>query len=387
MLRLGLICDFVEENWPSMDLVAEMLWTHLQSPRWPNVRAELVRPSMIRRFGRLPLINRKRTAFNADRLLNRFWDYPRHLRNRLGEFDGFHICDHSYAHLVHELPAERTGVYCHDLDCFRCLVEPKAEPRPRWFRAMSRRILRGLQQAAVVFCSTRTTQRRILELGLVDPSRLVCAPYGISPPTASLLQTANSETTQAASGASDLPGSGLSSFLLHVGSCIPRKRIDVLLKVFAELKARFPELQLVQIGGEWTPDQQKQIRRLNITGSIYQQRGIDRQTLRGLYRQARLVLQPSEAEGFGLPVLEALASGAIVVASDIPVLREVGGDGAVYCPVADISNWALTIEEILRDPRVAPDQARRLAQAQRFSWDRHAETILQAYRPTRRAAA
>src|SRR6266571_3028886 len=168
MFRLGLVCDFVEENWPSMDLVAEMLGTHLQSSRWPNVWAELVRPSMIRRFDRLPLVNRKRTTFNADRLLNRFWDYPRHLRNRLGDFDCFHICDHSYAHLIHELPADRTGVYCHDLDCFRCLLEPDRERRPRWFRAMSRRILRGMQKAAAVFCSTRITERRILQLGLVD---------------------------------------------------------------------------------------------------------------------------------------------------------------------------------------------------------------------------
>ncbi len=387
-LRLALICDLHEENWPSMDLVAEMLWTHLQSPRWPDVQVERIRPVMVRRFGRLPLINKKRMALNADRLLNRFWDYPRHLRSRLGEFDYFHICDHSYAHLVHELPAERTGVFCHDLDCFRCLLEPKAEPRPRWFRAMSRRILAGLQKAAIVFCSTRTTERRIVELGLVETSRLVCAPYGVSAPFAFALHTANGATTQAASGASnrtasgarDRPGFLLSSFLLHVGSCIPRKRIDVLLHVFAKLKARFPELQLVQVGGEWTRDQREQIKRLDITKAVYQQRGIDRRTLAGLYRQSRIVLQPSEAEGFGLPVLEALAAGAIMVASDIPVLREVGGDGIVYCPVADIANWAGTIEKLLHDPSMAPDRIRRLAQAQRFSWDRHAETILQAYR-------
>jgi glycosyltransferase involved in cell wall biosynthesis len=244
---------------------------------------------------------------------------------------------------------------------------------------MSRRILHGLQKAAVVFCSTRTTQRRILELGLVDPKRLVYAPYGVSPPFASSLQALSGATDLAANGANNRPGTDFSSFLLHVGSCIPRKRIDVLLSVFAELKARFSELQLVQIGGEWTREQQEQIKRLDITRDVYQQRGIDRRNLGRLYRQARVVLQPSEAEGFGLPVLEALASGAIVVASDIPVLREVGGDGAVYCPVADISNWVLTIEKILHDSQVAPDRARRLAQAQRFSWDRHAEIILQAY--------
>src|SRR5713101_3115207 len=90
MIRLGLICDFLEENWPSMDLVAEMLYS--QIPRWPDVRVERIRPPMNWRLTRLPLITKSRFAFNGDRLLNRFWDFPRHLRSRLAEFDGFHIC-------------------------------------------------------------------------------------------------------------------------------------------------------------------------------------------------------------------------------------------------------------------------------------------------------
>jgi glycosyltransferase involved in cell wall biosynthesis len=324
------------------------------------------------------LIKKKNAAFNADRLLNRFWDYPKHVRSRLQDFDYFHICDHSYAHLVHELPADRTGVYCHDLDCFRCLLDPDHEHRPRWFRAMSRRILRGMQKAAVVFCSTRITERRILQLGLIDQTRLLYAPYGISPEFVP-------STHCSASEASHRPGND--SFLLHVGSCIPRKRIDVLLEVFAEVRTRLPELQLVQVGGHWTGEQLQQMTRLGIASAVRQFSGLDRETLAQFYRQARIVLQPSEAEGFGLPLIEALACGATVVASDIPVLREVGGDAVVYCPVADVPRWAATIEKLLLDPAQAPDRNRRLAQAQHYSWDRHAETILHAYLSKRRAAA
>lgn len=388
-LRLGLICDYAEENWPSMDLVAEMLWEHLQRPRrpgvgWPtsvsdrslshrsDIHVERIRPSMYRRLTRIPFIAKSQVAFNADRLLNRSWDYPRHLRSRVRDFDYFHICDHSYAHLVHELPADRTGVYCHDLDCFRCLLNPCAEPRPRWFRAMSRRILRGLQKAAVVFCSTRITQQRIRQLALVDPARLIYAPYGIS--------LEFTPSLQMASGASHRPNSGEDPFFLHVGSCIPRKRIDVLLEVFAGVKSQFPQLRLVQVGGIWTRDQQEQIQRLGIASAIRQQSGIDRWTLSDLYRQARVVLQPSEMEGFGLPVLEALACGAVVVASDIPALREVGGVGAIYCSVADIPQWVDTINKLILDPAVAPDRARRIDQARRFSWEKHATVILDAYR-------
>jgi glycosyltransferase involved in cell wall biosynthesis len=377
-MRLGLVCDFVEENWSSMDLVAEMLWTHLQGSGGSGVRAERIRPAMIRRATRLPWIKKKNAAFNADRLLNRFWDYPKHLRSRLQDFDYFHICDHSYAHLVHELPADRTGVYCHDLDCFRCLLEPDHERRPRWFQAMSQRILRGMQKAAVVFCSTRITERQILQLGLIDQTRLIYAPYGISPEFVS-------SPNCPASGASHRPGND--SFLLHVGSCIPRKRIDVLLEVFAKVRTGLPELRLVQVGGKWTGEQLQQMTRLGIASAVRQFSGLERETLAQLYRQARIVLQPSEAEGFGLPLIEALACGSMVVASDIPVLREVGGDAVLYCPVADVPRWAATIEKLLLDPAQAPDRNRRLAQAQHYSWDRHAQTILQAYLSKRKAAA
>ena len=58
--------------------------------------------------------------------------------------------------------AERTVVTCHDLDTFRCLLEPSREPRPRWFRAMARRILTGFQKAAVVVCDSEATRQAVL---------------------------------------------------------------------------------------------------------------------------------------------------------------------------------------------------------------------------------
>ena len=141
---MAVLCDYPEEGWPSMDLCAEMLLSQLGNCHADRVRAVKYCPSFRRRLGRLVPAMGRWWGENADRLLNRFWDYPHHLRPRRKEFDAFHICDHSYAHLVHALPAERTGVYCHDLDAFRCLLEPGLEPRPRWFRAMARRGIRTI---------------------------------------------------------------------------------------------------------------------------------------------------------------------------------------------------------------------------------------------------
>src|SRR5262249_58441189 len=97
---------------------------------------------------------------NADRLLNRFWDYPRLLGRlaRRGGFDLFHLVDHSYAQLVLALPPGRVVVTCHDLDAFRCLLEPGREPRPAWFRAMARRTLGGLRRAAFIACDSEATR-------------------------------------------------------------------------------------------------------------------------------------------------------------------------------------------------------------------------------------
>src|SRR5262249_46580552 len=119
--RLAILADYPEEGWPSMDLFAEVLLR--QGAAAGPLRVERVCPPFRRRFTRLPVLGRRGIAFNADRLLNRFCDYPRQMRRQRSAFDFFHLCDHSYAQLLHELPPDRTGVFCHDLDTFRCLLE------------------------------------------------------------------------------------------------------------------------------------------------------------------------------------------------------------------------------------------------------------------------
>jgi hypothetical protein len=169
-----------------MDLCAEMLLAHLGSGSDDSLRPERICPTFRRRFTRLPIFGGRRSAFNADRLFNRHCDFPSHLRRIQAssprrEFDAFHVVDHSYAQLVHALPADRTGVYLHDLDAFRSLLEPNREPRPRWFRLMMRRVLTGLQKAALVFYSTAAVRSQVELHGLLDPTRLVHAPYGVCP--------------------------------------------------------------------------------------------------------------------------------------------------------------------------------------------------------------
>lgn len=363
-MRTALICDYPEEQWQSMNLCSQMLLDHWHADsRW---QLDPICPSFQHRFTRFSVIGTRKAAFNGDRLLNRFWDYPNYLKKIANQFDVFHVCDHTYAQLVHELPANRTGVYCHDIDAFRSLIEPEREPRPRWYRAMSQRILDGLQKAAIVFYSTQTVRQQLEQYQLVNPGRLVHAPYGIAPEFSIEDIELLPETIQ-------------SPFVLHVGSCIPRKRIDVLLDVFAELNRFYPELQLVKVSGEWTEEQNQQLDQLNIRSKTIHLQNLPTSTIAALYRRAEVVLLTSEAEGFGLPLIESLACGAIAIVSDLPVFREVAQDAALYCPVGDISAWVNAIVTVLNHPNQAPARSRRLEIASQYSWQRHADTIRQAY--------
>ncbi|NBD07488.1 glycosyltransferase family 4 protein [Corallococcus silvisoli] len=360
-----------EEGWPSMDLVGEALAEGLTA--FPaEVDVARVRPSIPRVLRGLPRVGSRKAAFNGDRLLTRFGLYPtRLLRERRGP-DAFHVVDHTYAQLVHALPADRTGVFCHDLDAFRSVLEPHREPRSAWFRLMARTTLKGLERAAIVFHGTQQVREELLAHSVVPPERLVWAPYGVSP------EYRPAPVPGDASDAVLAPLHGR-PYLLHVGSAIRRKRLDVLFDVFAALRARHPDLMLVQQGGDLDTAQQARVARLGLEDALLRPPRQERATLAGLYRKARAVLVPSEAEGFGLPVIEALACGVPVVASDLPVLREVGADACTYCPVGDVAAWTDTVDALLTGRGPAPEPETRRARAARFTWSAHARTVLDAY--------
>src|SRR5262249_37885404 len=138
--------------------------------------------------------------------------------------------------------------------------------------------------------------------------------------------------------------------LLHVGTNIPRKRVDVLLDVAAAVRRSLPGARLVKVGGALPPDLARRAESLGLAGGVVELPFLDWPTLAAVYRRASLVLLPSEAEGFGLPAAEALACGVPMLASDLPALREVGGDVPVYRPVGDVASWAAAALTLLDLP-------------------------------------
>jgi glycosyltransferase involved in cell wall biosynthesis len=378
--RIAVLRDFPEEQWPSMDLVGEMLLAQLRERHPHELEVLDLCPRMTRRVTRLPGVARTWSAHTADRLLNRFWDYPRLARAHREMADVFHVVDHSYSQLVHELPAERTVVTCHDLDTFRCLIEPSRERRSLAFRAMMRRTLGGLRKAAIVTCDTAVVRDELIAHGLVAPDRLRVVHNGVHP-------ACSPEPDAAAdAAAAQLLGPEQGALeILHVGSTAPRKGIDVLLRIVAAVRASMgSRVRLVRVGGPLTADQQTLARRLGIADVVVSLPFLSRPVLAAVYRRASVVLVPSRAEGFGLPVVEAMACGAAVVASDLAALRETGGNAATYCPVGDVREWHNVIVELLlhQNTRVGQDASRRRAaveHASQFSWRAYARQMESIY--------
>jgi glycosyltransferase involved in cell wall biosynthesis len=154
--------------------------------------------------------------------------------------------------------------------------------------------------------------------------------------------------------------------------------------VFAEVRKQIANVRLLRIGERLTSEQRQLARNLGVESSIVELSGLDREVLAAAYRRAALLLHTAEAEGFGLPVIEAMACGCPVIASDLPVLREVGGMAASYCAVGDIEGWKNTILAAIQgspkhQEKSKLERERGFSNAARFSWSENAARTAGVY--------
>jgi len=374
-LNVAVVADLLEERWPSMDLMADMLMTH------PGTNGSTFRPALIRpEFGTtLSSVMRREQGEpppTIQRIAHRFWSYPRWLRQQPAA-DVYHIVDHSYAHLAHVLPADRVVVTCHDIDAFRTLL-PGEQRESTLPRALVKRVLTGLQRAAAIVCDSEATRSELLANALVPADRTSVVPIAVHP-ACTAVPDLDADATAAV-----LTGRTGPADLLHVGSTIPRKRIETLLEITARVAEKRPDAKLWRVGGPLTEAQRARACQLGVAHSIVTLPFVTRPVLAALYRRAALVLLPSEREGFGLPVIEAMACGTPIVCSDLTVLREVGGDAAEYCDPDDAAEWSTRIDALLAERDRSPAQwgARQQAgigRASEFTWQRYASDMHDVY--------
>jgi glycosyltransferase involved in cell wall biosynthesis len=375
-IRVAICADYPEEGWPSMDRVAANLVRHLAGEAAEMVDAQVVCPPFRRGATKLTSAH---PARKVDRAFNRIVAYPRYLGRLRADFDVFHVVDHSYSWLVHALPRHRTIVTCHDLDAFRSVLAPAEERRSTLFRAATRRLLAGLQQAALISCDTAAVRRELIAHGIARPEQALVAPIGVG---CEFSPEADPDADDVAAALLQDRSNGLD--VLHVGSAAPRKRVDFLLTCCAEVRRVLPGLRLLRAGGPFTVEQQRLVHALGLDDAVLVLPHIDDRVLAAVYRRAALVLLPSDREGFGLPVVEALACGTPVVATDLPVLREVGGRAVAFCTSGQAADWVQTVSALLRERVERPTEWQRrreagIKHARQFSWKTFSQAMAAAY--------
>lgn len=172
-------------------------------------------------------------------------------------------------------------------------------------------------------------------------------------------------------------------YLLSVGTLEPRKNIEGLLEAFARVARELPH-QLILVGQDgWSVAPiHRLLRDPRLAGRVRRVGYVEtHHDLAAFYAAAEALVFPSHYEGFGLPVLEAMASGCPVIASNRASIPEVGGDAARYVDPDDIDGLAATLRLVAgHDDLRERMSAAGLAQAKRFSWDTCAAETAALYR-------
>lgn len=176
-------------------------------------------------------------------------------------------------------------------------------------------------------------------------------------------------------------------YIFFVGTSEPRKGLDVLLAAFEEIAAGDEQVELWLAGqsGWGVSDVEARLASHPFARRIRRLGFVDDELLPALFRRARAATYPSRGEGFGLPVLEAMACGASVVTTRGTVMAEIAGDSAQLVPVGDAEALALSLLEVLQssDDERARRASRARARAELYTWEACVEQHLSAYAQAR----
>ncbi|MDX6690813.1 MAG: hypothetical protein QOG15_2270 [Solirubrobacteraceae bacterium] len=197
--------------------------------------------------------------------------------------------------------------------------------------------------------------------------KVVVAPMGVAP------------AFDGGPGSASLPdGVPAEGFVLAVGTLEPRKNLPRLVEAFRRLPGALQSAHPLVVTGRIGWEASETVASLDALGDRAVRTGfVPDAQLAALYRHCGVFAYPSLGEGFGLPVLEAMAAGAPVLTSDRSSLPEVGGDAVAYCDPEDVGSIASGLEALLTD--AGRREALRAAGPERaagFTWERTAEVVV-----------
>ena len=177
-------------------------------------------------------------------------------------------------------------------------------------------------------------------------------------------------------------------YLLYVGTERPRKNLGTLLRAFAILKkdtSAFIHFKLLKVGSAGRTDEFRrrtisEVRHLGLEGEVIFVDWVSDEDLAGYYSSATALVMPSLYEGFGLPLIEAMACGCPVIASNSSSLPEVAGDAGLLIDPHDPHGLAEAMRQVITEPALRAELIEKgFKRTQRFSWERAAQETLQVY--------
>jgi glycosyltransferase involved in cell wall biosynthesis len=265
-----------------------------------------------------------------------------------------------------------TVVTVHDLSFLRF---PDAFRRPNraYLSALTRLSAR---RATRVIVGAESTRRDVIELCGVQPARVVTVPYGVTDAFAPAAR-AEVEEFRRRKGLPD-------QFILFLGTLEPRKNIGRLIEAYAALRERIasPPALVIAGGKGWFYENLfSQVSRLGLGADVLFTGYVPGEELVWWYRSALMFVFPSLFEGFGLPVLEALACGTPTITSNLSSLPEVAGNAALLVDPYDTEGLVRAMVSLLNEPELRAELSKAgVRQAEQFPWSRTARETAAVYR-------
>lgn len=283
-----------------------------------------------------------------------------------GRLDLFHAPDFV---LPPVMPTTRTLVTIHDLS----FVRLPTFTMPGMSRYLNRWVPHSVQRADHVIAVSEATRQDIIELYHAPAHKVTVLPHGISPDFAPVIEPARLHDLRRRYGLDNWP------FILSLGTIQPRKNYPRLIQALARLEA---DCHLVIVGSEgWDCETvYNEVTRWGLKERVHFLGYVADADLPALYSAATIFAYPSLYEGFGLPVLEALACGTPVVAANASALPEVVGSAGLLVDPYQVEELAAALAHLLTD---SADRARLGQAGQRqaagFRWDNTAQGVLRLY--------
>jgi len=350
MVSIRLWRDYPAEGWHSMNRYAESLYlAFIQEALSADIDMFMPPDPWPGKFGVVA---------------SRFLRYPIWMRHNLGDIN--HILDHSYGHLC-RVSRGKTLVTVHDL-------APLLYNRTYGIsRLIWRFSIQGIVRADKVITDSHFTANELTKLVRRLPSSVIAIPLGVSE-AFKPMPTAERQALHTLNNPEKRP------FILHVGNWQPRKNPKGILQTVKELKQRNLIVQLVQAGANPSRELLREIDQMDLLDQVFFMGHVSEQELVKLYNAADLLLFPSLYEGFGLPVLEAMACGTPVVTSNSTSLPETAGGAAVLVDPADIRAMADSVENVLVDQAIRDRLIEAgLTRARALSWRNTAHQVYREY--------